>query len=106
MNKLEVFLRFLKELIDRKYTGQLQLNFHEGNLSEKIEKKESMKLSANGNIILQGEGEVICSKCGSNNVKQVYDIEFICKECSNKWEILKGNEEAILPPPQAKGVKC
>jgi len=34
----------LKELFEKKYTGQLRLNFHEGNLSEKIEKKENIKL--------------------------------------------------------------
>lgn len=44
MNKLEVFLKFIKDLMDNQYTGQLRLNFHEGNLSEKIEKKENIRL--------------------------------------------------------------
>lgn len=41
---LTKLLDFIKQLSDRKWTGQLRLNFHEGNLSEKIEKKESEKL--------------------------------------------------------------
>jgi len=44
-DKLVLLLKFLKELFDNKWTGQLRLNFHEGNLSEKIEKKESCKLN-------------------------------------------------------------
>lgn len=44
MNKLDLFLKFIKDLIDKRYTGQLRLNFHEGNLSEKVEKKESVRL--------------------------------------------------------------
>ena len=42
--KLEAFLKFIKDLMDKHYTGQLRLNFHKGNLSEKIEKKESILL--------------------------------------------------------------
>ncbi len=42
--KLENFLKFLEKLFKNKFTGQLRLNFHEGNLSEKIEKKESIFL--------------------------------------------------------------
>ena len=38
-----VIKKFL-ELKDLLFTGQLRLNFHEGNLSEKVEKKESCKL--------------------------------------------------------------
>lgn len=45
-DKLVALLKFLKELFEKKYTGQLRLNFHEGNLSEKIEKKESIKLDS------------------------------------------------------------
>lgn len=45
MNKLDLFLKFIKDLMDKRYTGQLRLNFHEGNLSEKVEKKESVKLN-------------------------------------------------------------
>ena len=43
-DKLVALLKFLKELFDKRYTGQLRLNFHEGNLSEKVEKKESVRL--------------------------------------------------------------
>uniref|UniRef100_A0A6M3IUX5 Uncharacterized protein n=1 Tax=viral metagenome TaxID=1070528 RepID=A0A6M3IUX5_9ZZZZ len=43
-DKLISLMKFLEELWVKKFTGQLRLNFHEGNLSEKIEKKESMKL--------------------------------------------------------------
>lgn len=44
-DKLTALLKFLKELWENKFTGQLRLNFHEGNLSEKVEKKESIKLN-------------------------------------------------------------
>lgn len=44
MSKLESFLKLIRDLVENKFTGQLRLNFHEGNLSEKIEKKESLKL--------------------------------------------------------------
>uniref|UniRef100_A0A6H2A2N0 Uncharacterized protein n=1 Tax=viral metagenome TaxID=1070528 RepID=A0A6H2A2N0_9ZZZZ len=43
-DKIEKLLRFIKELMDNKKSCQLRLNFHEGNLSEKVEKKESIKL--------------------------------------------------------------
>ena len=43
-NKLISLMKFLEELWVKKFTGQLRLNFHEGNLSEKIEKKESVRL--------------------------------------------------------------
>lgn len=43
-NKLILLMKFLEELWVKKFTGQLRLNFHEGNLSEKVEKKESIKL--------------------------------------------------------------
>ena len=43
-NKLVSLIKFLKDLFEKRYTGQLRLNFHEGNLSEKVEKKESIKL--------------------------------------------------------------
>lgn len=45
MNKLEAFLTLLRDLMDKRFTGQVRLNFHEGNLSEKIEKKESEMLN-------------------------------------------------------------
>ena len=45
VNKLEALLKFFKELFEKKWTGQLRLNFHEGNLSEKIEKKEKVELN-------------------------------------------------------------
>lgn len=43
-NECVNLFKYLKKLIDRKFTGQLRLNFHEGNLSEKVDKKESVKL--------------------------------------------------------------
>lgn len=43
-NKVEIFLKIIKELIKNKFTGQVRINLHEGNLSEKIEKKESIKI--------------------------------------------------------------
>ncbi len=46
--KLESLLKFLKDLFENNFTGQLRLNFHEGNLSEKVEKKESVKLDEVG----------------------------------------------------------
>jgi len=42
MDKIKLF-ELLDKLKFKKWTGQLRLNFHEGNLSEKIEKKESIK---------------------------------------------------------------
>lgn len=36
--------------MDKRYTGQLRLNFHEGNLSEKIEKKESVRLQVDFSV--------------------------------------------------------
>lgn len=41
---LEKLIKLIGNLIIQGFTGQLRLNFHEGNLSEKIEKKESVKL--------------------------------------------------------------
>lgn len=38
---LQKIIQFLGVLITQGFTGQIRLNFHEGNLSEKIEKKES-----------------------------------------------------------------
>lgn len=43
-DKIEKLFRLIKELMDTKKSIQLRINFHEGNLSEKIEKKESVKL--------------------------------------------------------------
>jgi hypothetical protein len=45
MNKLESFLTLLRDLMDKRFTGQVRVNFHEGNLSEKVEKKESVVLN-------------------------------------------------------------
>jgi len=42
--KLAGLLKIIKELWDKKFTGQIRLNFHDGNLSEKIEKKENIKI--------------------------------------------------------------
>ncbi len=41
---LQKLIQYLNELIKINFTGQLRLNFHEGNLSEKVEKKESVRL--------------------------------------------------------------
>lgn len=42
--KIERLFRLIKELLDNKKSCQVRLNLHEGNLSEKIEVKESVKL--------------------------------------------------------------
>ena len=44
MEKLTALLELFKKLMNSKFTGQLRLNFHKGDLSEKVEKKESIKL--------------------------------------------------------------
>ncbi len=44
MDKIELLIRFIKKISENGFTGQLRLNFHEGNLSEKVEKKESVKI--------------------------------------------------------------
>lgn len=41
-DKIALLVKFIEELWVKKFTGQIRLNFHEGNLSEKIEKKESL----------------------------------------------------------------
>lgn len=43
-DKVEKLFRFLKELMDTKKSAQVRINFHQGDLSEKVEIKESMKL--------------------------------------------------------------
>lgn len=42
--KLEAFLKLVKRLMDDKKSAQVRLNFHQGDLSEKIEVKESLIL--------------------------------------------------------------
>lgn len=42
--KFSYLMEELKKIWMRKFTGQLRLNFHEGNLSEKVEKKENIRL--------------------------------------------------------------
>jgi len=42
--KIKKLFRFIKELMDSKKSVQVRLNFHEGDLSEKVEVKESVKL--------------------------------------------------------------
>jgi len=44
METLKKLLALLKNLMDNKFTGQLRLNFHNGDLSEKVEKKEGFKI--------------------------------------------------------------
>jgi len=64
MDKIELLIKLLKELFTKHYTGQLRLNFHEGNLSEKIEKKDSIKLIE----------ECIC---GHNGITTISHIDLI-----------------------------
>ena len=40
-DKIEKLFRFLKELMDKKQSAQIRINLHEGDLSEKVEVKES-----------------------------------------------------------------
>jgi len=47
--KIEKLLKFIKELIDSKKSAQLRINFHEGDVSEKIEIKESVRLNEDKN---------------------------------------------------------
>ncbi len=42
--KIEKLFRLIKEFIDNKKSVQLRINLHEGNLSEKVEVKESLDL--------------------------------------------------------------
>ena len=85
-DKLVLLLKFLKELFEKKYTGQLRLNFHEGNLSEKVEKKESIKL--NDSFIPENWEEAINADIKSGKFSRSF------KETQ---------EEKISSPPQAKG---
>lgn len=41
---LENLIRFIAELIEQKFTGQIRLNFFEGNLASKIDKRESIEV--------------------------------------------------------------
>jgi len=42
---MDKLLKLIERLIRIKWTGQLRLNFHEGSLSKKIEKTESVELN-------------------------------------------------------------
>jgi len=42
--KIEKLFKLIKELLDNKKSVQLRINLHEGNLSEKVEVKESLEL--------------------------------------------------------------
>ena len=42
--KIEKLFKLIKEFLDKKKSCQIRLNFHEGNLSGKVEIKESVKL--------------------------------------------------------------
>ena len=42
--KIEKLFKLIKELLDNKKSVQLRINLHEGNLSEKVELKESLEL--------------------------------------------------------------
>ncbi len=45
MAQIKKLLEFIKLLIDNKWTGQLRLNFYKGDISKKIDKKESFKIT-------------------------------------------------------------
>ncbi len=42
--KIEKLFRFIKELMDSKKSAQLRVNFHKGDISNKIEVKEGIDL--------------------------------------------------------------
>ena len=44
MDKIKSILIILKDLMTNKYTGQIRINLHEGNISSKMEKKDIIKL--------------------------------------------------------------
>ncbi len=43
--KFAYIIKQLSVFRNNKFTGQLRINFYEGNLSEKVEKKESIKIN-------------------------------------------------------------
>jgi hypothetical protein len=43
--KIEKLFKLIKEFLDNKKSVQLRINLHEGNLSEKVEVKESFSLN-------------------------------------------------------------
>ena len=44
--KIEKLFRFIKELTENRKSMQLRINFHEGDLSGKVEVKESVRLDS------------------------------------------------------------
>lgn len=44
MDKIKQILSLLKDLMDNKYTGQLRINLHDGDISSKMEKKDTIKI--------------------------------------------------------------
>jgi hypothetical protein len=42
--KLENLLKLIKEYVDSKKSAQIRINFHEGDISEKVEIKESLSI--------------------------------------------------------------
>lgn len=42
--RIEKLFKFIKDAMESKKSLQLRINFHEGNISEKIEVKKSIKL--------------------------------------------------------------
>ena len=42
--KIEKLFRFIKELMENKKSAQLRINFHEGDMANKIEVKEGIDL--------------------------------------------------------------
>lgn len=43
-DKLPKILKIIMDYIERKKSCQIRINLHEGNLSEKVEVKESLKI--------------------------------------------------------------
>ena len=58
-------LSFLKKLMDNKFTGRIVLNFHKGNLSKKVGRKESVDLDSIG---------LLCAKIKAEEIKKEIDI--------------------------------
>lgn len=85
-DKITALLKFLKELFEKKWSGQLRLNFHKGDLSEKMEKKESIKLENNPLIPI--------------NWGKAIDVDIESGKFSRSFKEVLSDAS---PPPQAKG---
>lgn len=51
--------------MDNKFTGRIVLNFHKGNLSKKVGRKESVDLDSIG---------LLCAKIKAEEIKKEIDI--------------------------------